>query len=222
MLQVPIALLAFAIVFFALHLPTNPHKNQSNILSKLRRIDFLGAITLVCGVFALLLGIDRGGNISWQSPLTITFLSFAFALLSLFGFIEARIAAEPFAPGRVLAHPSLLAAYLCNFFCIASSMSVIFHTTLYLQAAAGTTASRAGLVLIPAVLGGVAGSLGSGLIMQKTGKYYWLTVVAYMGQLVGTVMLAGATYLDGGVFGLIEAGLVVQALGNGERTSDQS
>ena len=96
-------------------------------------------------------------------------------------------------------------------------MCVVFHSSLYLQAAGGASAARAGLGLVPAVIGGVTGSLGSGLLMQRTGKYYWLTVVMYFVQLVGTSLLVLATWLQKGTMTTVEAGLAVQGVGNGEQ-----
>ncbi|KAH8115855.1 major facilitator superfamily domain-containing protein [Phellopilus nigrolimitatus] len=212
LIQVPFAFLAFVIVFFALHLPRK--ELPTDLASKLRRIDFLGALTLVTGIFALLFGLDRGGNISWSSRLTIGSLTLSFVLLALFALTETRIAVEPFAPARVLMHPSLLAAYLCNLLGIGAAMCVVFHTALYLQAAGGASAARAGLGLLPAVFGGVTGSLSSGLLMQKTGRYYWLTVGAYGAETIGTTLMALATWVKGGVI-TAEVGLLVQALGNG-------
>ncbi|KAL5498760.1 hypothetical protein ACEPAH_2115 [Sanghuangporus vaninii] len=213
LIQVPMTFLAFTIVLLALHLPNKGH--QADLISKLRRVDFLGAFALICGVASLLLGLDRGGNVSWREPITIASLSLAFVFLSFFGFVETRIAAEPFAPARVLVHPSLIAAFLCNLFCVAAAMCVVFHTSLYLQAAGGASAARAGLGLVPAVLGGVTGSLGSGLFMQRTGKYYWLTAVMFVMQFAGTSMLALATWVQKGTVAVVEAGLAVQGLGNG-------
>ncbi|EJD00158.1 MFS general substrate transporter [Fomitiporia mediterranea MF3/22] len=216
LLQVPMTSLAFIIIFFAFHLPGG-RDHQTDLMSKLRRIDFLGAFTLVCGVLSLLVGLDRGGNVSWREPITVISLSISFVFLAFFGLTETRLAAEPFAPARVLAHSSLIAAYLCNLFCIAAAISVVFNVALYLQAASGASAAQAGLGLVPSVLGGVTGSLGCGLIMQRTGKYYWLTVGMYVAQFVGTVVLTAGTLLKKGSIGIgvVEAGLVVQALGNG-------
>ena len=53
----------------------------------------------------------------------------------------------------------------------------------------GQTASQAGLWLIIGVFSALVGSLGSGLIMQATGKYYRLTMVSYFALLLGTVVV---------------------------------
>ena len=53
----------------------------------------------------------------------------------------------------------------------------MFHLALWFQAVAGHSAAEAGMRLLPGILGAVSGSLLGGVIMQKTGKYYWLTVI---------------------------------------------
>ena len=53
--------------------------------------------------------------------------------------------------------------------------------------------------------------------MQRSGKYYWLTVGAYTAQVIGTALLVLATWSKSthtGI-GLVETGLAMQALGNG-------
>ncbi|THH10361.1 hypothetical protein EW145_g1391 [Phellinidium pouzarii] len=138
----------------------------------------------------------------------------AAVLLACFGLTETRLAAEPFAPARVLVHPSLLAAFLCNMLGVGASVCVVFHAALYLQASSGASAAQAGLSLLPAVFGGVAGSLSSGIMMQKTGKYYWLTICAYGAEMVGTGAIVLSTWMLRGLV-TTEVGLMVMSLGNG-------
>ena len=215
LIQVPFTLLAILVVSFMLTLPKN---DTSNLSQKLQRIDFFGAITLVLAVFTLLFGLDRGGNISWSDTTTLVSLSLSAATFILFGLVETHpsVAREPFAPKRIIAHRSLAAAYLCNLFGFASSMCTVFHAALYFQAVAGRSAAQAGLGLLPAILGGVSGSLASGIVMQKTGKYYWLTVGAYAAEFVGTIGIALMTgvIVHDDVGNAI--GLLTMSIGNGE------
>ena len=134
---------------------------------------------MVCAVFALLLGLDRGSNVSWSSPLTIAALSVSFLLFALFVLVEEKLAAEPFAPGRIIFERSLFACYLCNFFSFGGWLSMLFYLPLFYQAVNGYSASQAGVRLLPGIVAGVSGSLFGGILMKRTGKYYWLTVSAY-------------------------------------------
>jgi hypothetical protein len=200
LMQVPIALLAIISVSFALHLPK---VDTSDFSAKLRRVDFGGAIVLVLTVFFLLFGLDRGGNISWNDTLTILSLA-GFAVFSVvFGFIEMKLASEPFAPRRIIINRSLIASYLVNFFGIAAAMSMIFYVSLYLQAVEGKNASEAGLWFILSVIGSLFGSLGGGLIMQATGKFYLVTVAAYAALFIGTgVVVLMTGMLARSIYGL--------------------
>jgi hypothetical protein len=193
-MQVPIALLAIISVSFALHLPK---VDISDFSAKLRRVDFGGAIVLVLTIFFLLFGLDRGGNISWNDTFTILSLAGFVVLSVVFGFIEMKLASEPFAPKRIIVNRSLTASYLVNFFGMAAGMSMIFHIALYLQAVEAKKASEVGLWLILSVVGNLAGSLGGGLIMQATGKFYLVTVAAYAALLVSS----GVVILMTGILG---------------------
>ncbi|KAF7430237.1 hypothetical protein PC9H_005939 [Pleurotus ostreatus] len=209
LVQVPMTLLAIASVSLALDLPK---VDFSDFHAKLRRVDFPGAITLVLAVFFLLFGLDRGGNIAWDDKFTIASLSAFGALCLLFWTIEMEIAKEPFAPRRIIVNRSLIASYLVNFFGMASGLSLLFHISLWLQAVQGKSASAAGVWLLWSIGGSVTGSLGGGLIMQATGKYYYLTLGAYVALFGGGLLITLVT-------GLITTSFAGLAIGSGVTTS---
>ncbi|PFH47894.1 hypothetical protein AMATHDRAFT_66575 [Amanita thiersii Skay4041] len=212
LLQVPLAIFAIIAVSIALRLPNT---KNSGLSASFRRVDFGGAITLVLCVFFLLFGLDRGGNTSWMDKFTISALIAFIVFGVLFGLIEMEYANEPFAPKRIIVNGTLIAAYLVNFFCIASAMCQIFHVPLFLQAVLGKTASQASLYLISGILGGLFGSLSGGLIMQYTGKYYILTIAAYVMLLLGTItVFISSGTLFTSTTGIV-LGLTITSIGNG-------
>ncbi|THH04876.1 hypothetical protein EW146_g10056 [Bondarzewia mesenterica] len=212
LIQVPATLAAIISVSIALKIPK---PEASHLYDKLKRVDFAGAFTLVIAILSLLLGLDRGGNVSWNDTLTLLCLV-SFAVCSaLFGLIETRIAGEPFAPKRIVVNPALLASYLCNFFCVASSMILIFYVSLYTQAVLNKSAADAGLALIPSIVGGVAGSLLGGVVMQTTGKYHAYTIATYVCMVIGAAIIALTTGAVVHSFLGMEVGLVLMSIGNG-------
>jgi hypothetical protein len=142
--QFPLSIFASVVVYFVLDLPK---AENSHWREKLRRIDFLGAFTLVLAVFCLLVGLDRGGNVSWSDVYAIVFTTISLPLLALFGFIEKRFASSPFAPGHIIFERSLFASYLTNFFAMAANTAFLFYLPLYFQAVDGITAAGSGLRL---------------------------------------------------------------------------
>ena len=192
LVQAPICAAALLSVAIVLKLPK---QESSDWKTKLRRIDFLGAFVLVGAIILLLLGLDRGSNDSWSAPITIVSLCVSFPLFFLFAFVELKVAAEPFAPGRIIFNRSLIACYLCNFFAFGAWMTVLFYIPLFYQAVDGLSATQAGVRLLPNVIAAVSGSLSGGLLMQKSGKYYWLTVLAYSASTMGTLLIILCTGL---------------------------
>ncbi|PGH13873.1 hypothetical protein AJ80_06142 [Polytolypa hystricis UAMH7299] len=210
--QGPICLAAFITVAFSLKLPS---ADKSNWRSKLRRIDFLGAITLVCAVFGLLLGSDRGSNVSWTMPITIISLALSVVFFIVFIAVEVWVASEPFAPGHIIFDRGLFACYACNFFSFSGWLAGLFYIPLYFQATDGVSATGAGLRLLPCIVASVTGSLASGIIMKRAGKYYWITVVAYGMLVLGLIIV----FLFSGIIAknnlAIIIGTVFSAFGNG-------
>lgn len=183
--QAPLCLVAFIAVGLVLRLPK---QDDDHWKSKLRRIDFLGAAILICAVFTLLLALDRGSNVSWKAVITIVSISLSIPFFILFVLVEMKVASEPFAPGHIIFHRSLFACYLCNFFSFAGWLAALFYIPLYLQAVHGLSATQAGVRLIPGIICGVSGSLFGGFYMQRTGKFYYLTIAAYTLLTLGMVV----------------------------------
>lgn len=184
--QFPLTLLACAIVYFVLELPK---LEDSHWASKLKRIDFLGAFTLITAVFSLLVGMDRGSNVAWLDRYTLICCLVSIPLFAIFIFVEMKVASHPFAPGHIIFQRSLLASYMCNFFAVGANMGSIFYAPLYFQAVDGISATGAGVRLIPVMFCSVSGSLFGGKVMQKTGKYYWLTVCSLGISVLGALVI---------------------------------
>ncbi|KAJ5202097.1 uncharacterized protein N7498_006760 [Penicillium cinerascens] len=210
--QFPLCILAFIAVAVMLKLPA---RETAHWRTKLRRVDFLGAIVLVGAVLGFLLGLDRGSNVSWKLPLTIASLSVSIVLFVVFVLVEVYLAAEPFAPGHIIFDRTFFSLYCCNFFSFGGWLAALFYIPLYFQAVDGVSATIAGLRLLPSILAGVTGSLFAGVVMKWTGKYYWLTIAAYTSLTVGCFVI----YLvsGGAVASTVPMiiGMTVSSFGNG-------
>lgn len=210
-----------------------PQVEVPDLSAKLRRVDIFGSITLVAVIFALLMTFDHGGNVSWtDTTARLSQSGFVVALL-LFIVSERWVAREPIAPGNVIFNNSLMGAYLSNFFGVAVMMTVFFYIPLYLQAVREMSASKTSFWLVFTVLAGLSGSLGGGFIMQATGRFYAITVIAYVVLVAGSVLLLLSTgtiahsvigvalgmtapYLELLTISYAFTGLIFISLGNGE------
>lgn len=212
--QVPLCIVGFLALSFLLKLP--PRDEEKAWVEKLRRIDFVGAAALVSAVFGMIFGLDRGSNLgSWTTPITYIPISASIVLFGVFIYVENNLADEPFVPGHVVFDRSMIACYLCNFFSFGGWLAAMFYLPLFFQAVDGVSATAASLRLLPPIIFGVSGSLTGGLIMRKTGKYYWLTVGAYCLLTVGTIVLTLFTgFIINSTIWII-IGMCMCAFGNG-------
>lgn len=154
LIQVPLTVISGILIFFTVHIPTKP-----NDQSAWKRIDYLGALTLISSLVLLLLGINSGGNIvPWTSPLVLVSLPLSAVSLVVFIVIEANYASEPVIPVRLLMDRTVLSACLTNWFTTMCQFSILFYGPIYFQVK-GLSTTAAGARLIPASVGGKASFL---------------------------------------------------------------
>jgi MFS family permease len=171
--QVPLTAVASIVVYFTVNLPVKKTEG-----SRLKRIDFLGAISLVSFLLLLLLGLNSGGNVvPWSHPLIITAFSLSALSLVLFVYIEKKIAPEPVIPIDQLLKRTVLAACFTNWFCLMAFYGFQYYMPIYFQIR-GDSTGTAGSKLVPMSAGIAFGSILAGIAMRRWGKYYWLNVVS--------------------------------------------
>ncbi|KAL8825964.1 MAG: hypothetical protein Q9191_004093 [Dirinaria sp. TL-2023a] len=169
--QVPLTVVSGILVFFFVDIPVK----QSD-RSAWKRIDVLGAVTLIVTLVLLLTGVNSGGNIvPWTHPLVLVSLPLSAVSLLAFIYVESAHALEPIIPVRLLLDRTVLSACFTNWFTSMSTFALLFYGPIYFQVK-GLSATQAGVRLIPQSLGTAVGSICTGLIMRWTGRYYFLGV----------------------------------------------
>ena len=206
-------LIAIAAIGLLLHLPQR--QSEMPWRKQLPRIDILGALLLILTISGLLFGLDRGSNVSWRSPLTIGSLCATIPLSAAFLVVEKRFAVEPFTPGHVIFDKALFACYAHNFFMYAAFTALVFYLPLFFQVVLGMTPTQAGASLIPAAVSAVIGTLLGGIILKRTGKFYWLAVVAITAATLGSIPIAVAPSLDGGSLASVYVGSIASFVPQG-------
>ncbi|KAF7907302.1 uncharacterized protein EAF01_004889 [Botrytis porri] len=183
--QVPFIVVSGILVACLVNIP--PKKSER---SKLSRVDFMGSFALILTLVLLLLGLNSGGNIvPWNHPLVYVSLPLSLVSLLVFIYIELYIASEPVIPVRLLANRTVLAACLTNWFVTMVVFMIIFYVPLYYQVR-GESTTASGMRLIPQSIGASVGSLGSGIIMNRTGKYKSISLITLTMLVIGTGLLA--------------------------------
>lgn len=172
LVQVPVIILSGILVTFTVKIPV-----KETDRSRLKRVDFLGSLTIIIFLVLLLLGLNAGGNlVPWSHPLVLTSLPLSAVFFVIFVYIEDRVASEPMIPVRLLLDRTVGAACLTNWFSTMTVLGTLYYVPIYFQIQ-GYSATAAGVRLVPQAVGTAVGSLGSGMIMKSTGRYKHLNYI---------------------------------------------
>jgi len=167
LIQVPLTVISGIIICFTIKIPVKYSDKAA-----LKRVDFLGAATLMSTLTLLLVGLNSGGNVvPWNHPLIYTTFPLSFIFLLLFVYVESSHASEPIIPVKLLLRRTVLSACFTNWFVSMSVLALIFYGPIYFQVK-GLSPTAAGVRLIPQSVGTGVGSISTGLIMRWTGRYY--------------------------------------------------
>jgi len=183
------------------------------------KIDYLGSALLVAAVSCLLLVTVWGGNeYDWWSPPVVGLTLAGLALLVAFAWEEGR-AKEPVLPLRLFRNQVFSVSTAGSFIVGFGMYGAIIYIPLYLEIVNDATPTQAGLQLTPLMLGLVAGSVGSGRIITRTGHYkvFPVTGMALMatGMFLLSLLDADSTRATQAAFMVVTGlgvGLVMQVL----------
>ena len=188
LIQVPFIALATLLVVLFVWVPIEKATKPA-----LRRIDYLGTITLVGAVVLLLLGLNSGGkNVAWTHSLVITSICFSIVLFAAFIYVENRIASEPVIPVSLLLKRTVAASCLTYLFSHAANFAILFYLPVYLQVT-GLTTTEAGLRFIPQSACAALGSILTGITIRSTGNYIFFNLFIQAITILGYALLTTLT-----------------------------
>lgn len=145
---------------------------ETTLGERFKKIDYMGAGTVVAAVVCFLLATSMGGNSrSWSDPLVSGLLGSSVVLGFLFCYIEKNIALNPLMPWSIISSQTPLACSMTNFFGVMGSFAMTYTTPLFFQGILGYSSSQAGLFFLPKIFAMSCGSLASGFWMARTGEY---------------------------------------------------
>ena len=152
--------------------------------------DYAGTAVFASAISALLIGlVEAGRGASWWRPSVLGLLGLSAVLLVLFVMIERR-AVEPVVPLGLFANPMVRAAAATGFLSGMAMFGAITFVPLFLQAVTGSSATQAGFVLMPFVIGWVVCSILGARLVLRVG-YRSVVVAGMLFLTLAFVLLAG-------------------------------
>jgi EmrB/QacA subfamily drug resistance transporter len=180
----PVAVAAFLVLQFKLHLP---------VVKRQVSIDYLGATLIVGGVSILLVWVSLAGQqFDWVSPATAILVISGLLVIAAAVYVEARVAREPIIPLRLFQDRTTTLATIASVLIGLSMFGATVYLSEYFQNARGMSPTEAGLMSVTMVGGLLVSSIVTGRIITSTGlwKRYlvggMVLVVAGLG-LLGTI-----------------------------------
>ncbi|MFJ5955236.1 MFS transporter [Paenarthrobacter sp. NPDC092416] len=156
------------------------------------KIDWLGSILLTSGVSLLLIWVSFAGNpdyydwFSWQSALMV---GGGVALLAVLVFVETKVA-QPIIPLKIISERTTALAIVAS---VAVGIAMFGSSTFlgqYFQVARGATPTEAGLLTLPMIAGNLVGSVASGILISRFGKWKRFLIAGSV-LLIGGLAFAG-------------------------------
>ncbi len=185
-LNVPIGVVATVVTFAKLRESRNPSAT---------RIDWLGLVTFSTALVMLVLGLLRGNDDGWGSPVIVGLFAGAAAMLTAFAAIEQRVA-EPMLPLGLFRRRAFTGVQLAAAAVSASLFALFLYLTLYLQNYLGYSPLQAGLRYLPITLVPfLVAPLAVALMSRVHARVLMAGSLAAIGG--GLLLMSGLTPSDG-------------------------
>jgi len=207
--NLPVGIAAMLVLIFLM--PTLRGKSQKV------SIDYIGAALLVLGTVPLLLGFTWAGTqYAWDSAQIIGIFAGSIVVLAGFVLYEALLERRG---GQPILEPSLFKNRIFTVSALVTAIfgmglfGSIFFIPLFVQGVVGTSATNSGLILTPLMLTSIVGSIVSGQLVSRLGKYKWLAILGMIISVAGTLLLVRLSVTSGNTDVLLA--MLVLGLGMG-------
>ncbi len=153
-------------------------------------IDWLGAISVAGSVVPLLLALIWGGSkYAWSSWQILGLFGIAAVMTTVLILVE-KYAADPILPLRLFKHSIFNLSNVVIMLSAAAMFGSILYIPVFYQSVLGKSATNSGLILLPLMAGMVVGSIASGQIVARTGKYRLMGLLGFSLATIGLYLLS--------------------------------
>lgn len=180
-INIPIGIITLVFIIKTLHLP---HVQATH------KIDYWGMATMIPAVSSLILITTWGGTqYEWTSGIILGLIGVFVLFTGIFIAIEHK-AEEPIIPLDLFKSRTFTLAALIGLTIGAGTFAALSYLPTYLQIVSGVTATNSGLMMLPMVAGMFSASIGSGIIISKTGHYKIFPIIGMSLATVGIYLLS--------------------------------
>lgn len=153
-------------------------------------IDYAGIVLIGIGASGLTLATSWGGSTyAWSSPVIIGLFIGSAVAVAVFVRVELH-ATEPILPIRLFASPVFTVCCVLSFIVGFAMLGALTFLPTFMQFVDGVSATESGLRTLPMVGGLLLTSMGSGVLVSRTGRYKIFPVAGTALMVLGFVLLS--------------------------------
>ncbi|OKK19395.1 disulfide bond formation protein DsbA [Streptomyces sp. CB00455] len=179
-INIPIGLVALAVIAAALHIPVRSSKHT---------IDYLGTLLIASVATCLVLVASLGGTTwPWGSAQIIGLAVLGAALLVAFIHVERR-AVEPVLPLKLFRIRTFTLCSVISFVVGFAMFGAMVYLPTFLQVVQGVSPTMSGVHMLPMVLGMLISSTASGQIVSRTGRWKVFPIAGTGVTAIGLLLL---------------------------------
>lgn len=156
--------------------------DQEKQVSKPPKLDISGTVILTIAVLSLLIGLN-----GLQNPSNFWFIALSVGLFTILFFIE-KSAGDPILPIKLFKNRLFLVAFLHGILAGWAMFGSLSYVPLFVQAVVGTTATMAGISLMPMSLSWTITSILGGRLILKF-NFRILAIIGMLLLAIGSFMM---------------------------------
>lgn len=178
--------------YLVIHRENNPENLP--ILQRILKLDLIGASIIIPAVICLLLALQWGGSTyPWSNSRIIGLFVGAGLLLILFGYSQIRLGEKGTLPPRLFRNRNVVFAMAFAFFFGAAFFAIIYYLAIYFQSVKGSSATKAGIQLLPLLIATVLASVLTGVLISSIGYYVPVMLVSMVFFSIGSALITTFT-----------------------------
>lgn len=179
-INLPFAVLAIIGVLFALPKVRAEHRVK---------VDWLGAFLLIVGLIPVLLGFTwAGSKYAWGSSTILSLFIGGVIVLAIF-MVWERKAPDPLLSPELFKNRIFTTSLVLGVLVGMTMFGSLMFLPIYVQGVLGLNAQNSGWLMAPMMLGFMGGSIVSGQVMSRTGRYKYLAWASGAIIVVGSILL---------------------------------
>jgi len=173
-----------------LSIPRENNAENLTIFQRILKLDLVGASILIPAVICLLLALQWGGSTyPWSNSRVIGLFVGAGLLGILFTYSQIRLGEKGTLPPRLFRDRNIPFAMAFAFFFGAAFFSIIYYLAIYFQSVKGSSATKAGVQLLPLLISTVLSSVLTGVLVSVIGYYVPVMLVSMAFFAIGSGLI---------------------------------